>query len=411
MRVEKFGRTRYALGLTWIPIERDQTPGEALEWVEADDQPIHFVVTKNEDQASIGYAVGKLPKVASYAAELASVAPSGIYVASLPDGHWWYCVISDGVVVPNTDRILSHAEVLESVEQMRMNFGLELYSFGELQRGLPAQAFLPDEAVAKAARKWLKRQGLKPAEVLAPIFALGVLGLAVWGGYTMFLKKDASSEPSPEEIRAQYLTTLRGALPQLPAQVTWPTQALRAARDAFPVYADGWALDIVECSVGSCVATYTPVKGGMWRSVRRFEELGLKPELADPSGKALRVAVAAEGALLAPTDDELLDFPTLGAPLPELVGVFPLRFAGVQVQDPQQTAITADGVPAPPEAKPLKLERVVLASNAVLDQMRLRAVTAFWADHAFRVARIRASFGYGESPSGWKIEMVRVRGG
>lgn len=411
MRVEKIGRTRYALGLTWIALEQDQTPAEALEWIDHDDEPIHYVVTSSAAQASMGYAIGKLPKVASYAAELASVAPSGIYVASLADGQWWYCVVSDGVVVPHTDRILSQQDAIEAVEHMRSNFGLELYSFGELRPGLPAHPFDPEDAVAKASRRWLRRHGFRPVELLAPVLAFGVLAAAAWGGYTMFLKKDAPSATSPEEVRAQYLSALRAAFPQMPAQVTWPTRAFRAVRETFPAYADGWALDRIECDVNACVGTYTPVKGGFWRSVERFHERGLTPEQTDAAAKAVRVSLPVNGVLIAPTDEELMDFPALGAPLGDLVGIFPLRFAGVQVQDPQQTAIGADGVPAPPDAKPLKLERLVLASNAVPDEARLRAVSAFWSDQAFRVTRIQASFGYGESPSGWKMELMRVRGG
>lgn len=415
MRIEKLGKRAYAFGLSWV--DNPDSVEDALRTALETETPDARYVAMRADSGRwhVGYTREEIKakgKVASYAATLAHAAKDGIYVAPVEGGGWWYTVVSNGVVLAQTDQIIDEESVVDTVNGMRDTFEtLAVYCYADaLSLFDEAQEFDPVAIVEKAKPFWLKRTKA-PASALKTMMAL-VMMLAVPVGLyityeKMFGKPPVKRGPTPEEIRARYLSTVRQSIGTLPSRVDWVNDAFMKAKETFPPYRGGWALDRVACMAtnGSCMASYSRQDDGVWTSPA---ELGASGSI---DGRSASLAIAVPVQRVDPTDEEVFRWPVYGEPLAELVGVFPLRFAGIGYDRPPSIVRLDERLKErPPQAQPLFKEEVVLRTQTLVEPYVVSRVVAFWSAQGFRATSLQYATGAGVQNSGWRIELVRIGG-
>lgn len=404
-RIEKLGKHTYALGLEWIAVSEGIKEG--LAYLDDQGQSIYYIaLTPKGGAPTLGYVRGTIKgRVASFAATLATVAGDGIYAAELEGGRWWYCVLSSGQVVASTDREMSEAEARETIETMRATFGLEVYASGAIVHD--ARPFDPVASVAKAKPQWLRRRGTSPQELVLAAVIVAVAVPGFWWAWRTVMPKEATySGPTPEEIRAAYIDTVRSSLPTIPENPTWVVDAFGAGRYRFPPFRAGWSLDRMSCDpAGGCVGAYVPMQNGIWRS---HEKLGATGTNLD----AANVTMPLSEPLRTFTDQEILAYPDRHRPIVEVLGQFGLRFASGRLDGaPQITEFGPALLPdVPPEAQAWSMERFVIGDTTVLNDTTLRNVVAYFIADGFVPISIQSSAGYGDESSGWKIDFIRLQG-
>lgn len=410
VRVEKLGKHRFALGLDWKRVEKDGSVKETLGAYAPERGGFWYATSKSEASTAVGFTTHAMKgRVASFAATLASTAEDGIYVAQMDDGSVWYCVVTNHMVEPGTDRILAEHEARESVRGLQSGLDLTVYSFGDFLPGtLP---FDPTSAIAKAKPVWIKRHSSAASEAVGAAALLAVGGALMFGGWKLFLAPPPPADYglTPEEIRANYLGSVRGFLPQIPESPLWPTEALVRTRAAFPAFRAGWALEEVQCDPMHCQAAFAPVHGSPWRSAAELGGAGLSVAL-NAEGTAASAAIPVSVPLRDFSDEDLL-YPTPPQrAAAEAVGTFGLRYVGAVVDGaPQRVSVEEMiGTQPPMDALPLIIESVFLRSDKVPEEWQVRQMTAYWAAEGFRATRIEFSHGYGAMPSAWRMELKRI---
>jgi hypothetical protein len=429
MKIEKIGRVQYAFGMEWAEVEQEDLR-TALDDLDDKGDTVYFVTQgvakkglfglggkrseKAPAKAVVGSYLGQLSgKVASYAATLASVAENGFYVARVNDELLWYCSIFDGQLISGSDIFQPRVKVVERIGGLLLNYpdmllhadehSLELFR----QAGYPAVEFDPVRAIAKAKPVWLTRRGTSKGEMVAAgaIAVTAIAGFS-WLYMALFPAPQVNTGPTPEEIRAIYLSSVRSTLPSISADPLWAHNAFAKARAEFPPFRSGWTLQNVMCAPNNgCSASYAPMSEGIWYSHEAFGVPSVANRIASKSFPTPNVMVE-------PTDDEILySYPAYGRPAGEVVGSFGLRFPteALQGEVHVDNISSNTGAEMPEGSVPLIAEKIIIGQSTVPDFFLIRKVTAYFAEEGFRPSQFIFSHGYGAENSNWKIEFVRLR--
>jgi hypothetical protein len=375
MKIAKLGKHTYAFGLTWC--DSDQSPQMALS------------------------------------ASLQTETPSAWFVALRAESGrwhvgWWFCIVTGGVVINQTDQLIDEENASSLIEEMRETTGLTVYCYGSLVDD--ARPFDPVAAIAKAKPKYLNLKkastGTGPLQMVAIVLMIVAAGGGMWFAWEKTMgKPPVKKGKTPEEIRRDYIRTVRNGIGKVPAQADWAVNALMASRNEFPAYRAGWALARVTCqSRNGCSATYMPQREAIGYSA---DELG---GAIAADGRSATRSLPLQIQTMDPTDAEILNFPAIGLPVGELAGTFGLRFPEVEVERRiNVTQLDARIRERPPGAKPIYTETIKLQSKEPIEPFVMSSTVAFWGEQGFRVTTFMFSNGNG-GPNGWTAELTRVRG-
>lgn len=428
MKIEKIGRTPFAFGMTWAEVDPQELK-TVLEDLDEKAEVVHYLtqgqpkrgpfglgrkaVSEESSKVVLGSYLGPISgRVASYAGTLASVAENGFYVARVNDDLLWYCSIHNGRVITGSDLILPRVSVIQNISGLLSSFSTGLYVDEHCMELFRQEGFMPVEfdpvrIIAKAKPAWLTRRGTSKGEmVVAGVIAVSAIVGFSWLYTVLFPAPPVNTGPTPEEIRAMYLSNVRQMLPSVSADPQWAPRAFGLARTAFPPFRSGWTLQSVSCTPrNGCSGSYAPMSDGIWFSHEAFGVPSVANRMASRS-------VDTPTPLVEPTDEELLySFPHYGRPAGEVVGTFGLRFpVDALLGEPQIENISSNaGNEMPEGAVQLVAEKIVVGQPSVPDFFLMRKVTEYFAADGFRPSQFAFSHGYGTANSSWKIEFVRLR--
>lgn len=421
IRLLKIGRKQFALGLAWT--ESEESPKDALAmFADGGAKAMYVALPTKHGSKAIGYTTDKVKgRAYSFAAGLALTGADGIYAMPLEDGQWWYAVLSEGSVTQGTDVIVGPDDLSGLIRTTASNFGLDIFvsEEGRERLGFPsAKSFDPAQVLAASKMQPLTPLGGGLAQALGAMMILAVAGMGIWFAYQKLVPDPITlgdNEPTPEEIRAMYLASLRSEMGTVPGQIFWPNAAFAACTSRFPLHSYGLSRRAVTCNHGGCSATYEADARGIGVSAHAFaESTGLSVTRGQDVYR-VNASIDVPMVVLEPADHELMDYPASGRALTEVVGTFTMRMSGVRVANPQriplhETAATAAGG-MPPEAHPIYLERLQLTSPLAPDPYTLRRIAAYWGDEGFRFSSFAFDTAIGQSQGNWQADLVRLTPG
>lgn len=425
MEAIKIGKRNYAFGLRWVDADPERKPAAQIKAATSGAKARYCVTEGDDGRSVIGYieAAGA-PKgtLYSYAQALASNANNGIYAAELPTSsgsQLWYVVVSDHMVVAETDVVMPMAMGFQTLETLRDAFALPVFYAGNpmvapefLQGDL--HPFPLEEAVEGA-----KASPLKPSGGSTQMGGIVVLGLVLAGvGATAWYlfkpaKQSAVTGDDPVAMaiaaRAQYLTTMRGLLEQQAADTGWVSSAYSLASDRFPPAVAGWRQEGVTCTPQACSATYTVAADAAYAVAPMQARFGAANVALMDDKRSLKINMPLAVEKMRWTDDQILAPLPWSRPATDVAGRLPMYFSRLDVENGVTTNISEGNTP-PADTLPLIEEKIAVKQTAALEPVRLGALANFFGNDGFVASTLAVSGGVGATPSAYRIEFVRYGG-
>jgi len=419
VRIATLGGRQFAWGLTWVEAA-GRKPARVIADALGADADAWYTTTGDEDAQLVGYAdaVAAKGRVYSYAAALAAVAPSGIYVAPLDDGQVWYALILEGGVGAGSDAIQPEEQALTQVQALRVAFNLPVYVMQGAGLSLPDTAEFDPEAVVQAKVPALRRH--KPASQFGRVITLLVMFSAIGGvAWWQFAprKLDAASGDDAalaEATRSAYLGTIRGLTAQHPTNAEWVLRAWDVARRSLPPVMDGWRQEGFTCtpSPATCVGRYSAAPGLPYtlRPVQQRYGVHAVRLLDDRRSIEVTVPAVGGGEPAQWTDDQVLAPLPWPTPAVDAVGELLLSHIGLEIEPVTAEDLSAANA-APAGALPLVRETLAVKEPRLPDRLRLAGVVHRLARHGFVPVGMAVTVGHGAAGEAWRIEFARLGGG
>ncbi|MGH8156531.1 MAG: type 4b pilus protein PilO2 [Rhodanobacter sp.] len=359
----------------------------------------------------------------SYAATLASLHPDGLYVAKVDADQLWFCVVSGGLVTPETDVIGPNDEVLSRIESLRTLLSLEpssIYAGEDITIEGGSQFFDPASAV-QGARKPVVMRAASAGISLMPFVVLGVVMLVVVGGVLVWKKHQASqaqkemSAEQRQQLIQQYHVAVQGALANYPTDPAWVQPAWQAVMNQLPPFLAGYRLDTVLCVPSGCDGTYVRSQDLIAYAVSPFtDRFGVGAVTMDAQGNELKVHLVLNNATIT-VDETLLHSPPAknDVQLLDWLGRTPLHVVGIK---DRPTMLVADLAAANGGNQvgypPFVTESVDIKGQSPM--VTALPALADWAAHAsFRITQLQFKTPYGgglDAIGTWDIAVLRFHG-
>lgn len=419
MRVTKVGKRQFAFGLEWNDSFGDDPKEGVLEAVGHDTAALYTVIRKPDGEQLVGYGKLDAPvkgRIYSYAAAVANRQIDGIYVGPTGPDEVWYAVISDGQVVPSTDRLMKAEDAFEAIDVLIRTFETELFVAEGLDGDLfgAHTTFDPIEIVAKSKPKAMKVIGGAGNSLIGAVVLVAVLGGIGFAGWWLFLRSDqVAADPAAQAqmMRDAYLSSVRTAL-QMPESNVWLITAHQVAGDLFPPSVGGWALEGISCTPAGCSATYAlPPDAPGFGISPVYEQFGRDRVSMMADMQSFSVTAPVDTAMLVWDDSEILTPAMTLSPVMDAVGRYRLNFAGASVDGRVVSEQLHMMFPAPPEAQALIKEQLATRADTYLDLIALKGQAVFMGGYGFKGVSLNYSNGHGTIPPAWRMEWVRVHGG
>lgn len=418
MRIGSLGKKRYAFGLNWVEAQ-DAKPHELVRDALEGGAGVYAVVTNSEKQSVVGYAPlveAFKGRVISYAAALAALGQDGVYIAPVED-EVWYVAISDGLVVPGTDQTLPAPEAMTAIGNMKALFGLPLIVVDGVELPFAAdRTFDAERAVANIKSGVLRRIGGGNANLGKVIFLVVAASALAFGGWYKFLRKaDVMHDDGAAmaaQVKGAYLTEMRRHVQALPIDPSWASRAHALSMASFPSVIAGWRQEGVMCQPTQCVATYALMGTAPFAVSPLHDRFGADAVALLGDRRSLTVTMGLPPTEMAEwPDDVLLAPPGAAVPVLDAAGLVPLHFDGAIIDGAIATVNVSASITAPPGASVLYSDKLAVRQGAALDGVRLRLLSAYFANAGFAPTSIAFSGGVGATPAGWRIELFRLHGG
>lgn len=427
MRIETVGKRQYAFGLAWS--EGSRKPGKVAfdtqraSLAAAKRAHYYYCILQSGGHFGLGGVVLQTRakgKLYSYAGTLARTQQDGLYVAALDANTLWFCVIQNGMVVPETDVVDSRPAVLARIAEYRSLLNLDAESIHASEDVvLPggSQPFDADAAALVTGPLALRLQS-SPMALVAPAIVVVALVLAVIVGLKFYKIHEAEvqhqivTEQQRQTAITNYKNSVHAALSGFPASAGWAAGAVAASFARFPAFMDGWYLSEVRCVPSGCDGTYKPLTPDGPRLVSPFRDrFGSAHVSISPRGDELKIHFAITTAMVAVTEGLLHQPPMSGMSLLDWTGLVPV-YVGSARGVPHVTAVNlaATGGGSQVGYPPLMTETVGLQGVAPI-AVALPQVLAWSAKGAFKATVVQFTPGFGTSgASKWSITVERIHG-
>lgn len=430
MYVEWIGKRQYAFGLTWV--ESTRRPGKAeIKAQRLALDPLgrarcHICICSAAGRFTLGAGISDKPlrgTVYSYAATLASTHPDGLYVAKVDDDHLWYCVISGGLVTPETDVIGGNQDILSRIESLRTLLHLEpsaIFASEDIDIEGGSQPFDPASAV-QAVRKPVALRvsttglSLMPFLVVGAVLLVGTAGDIVWKKYEASKAQQSMSAAQRQQLIQSYHNAVQGALVNYPSNPSWAQAAWQTANVELPPYMAGFHLDTIQCIPSGCDGSYVRSQQVIAFAISPFtDRFGVSAVSIDPQGNAIKVHLALKNPPFV-VDDALLHRPPAKNPVALLdwLGRTPLHVVGISERPTMLVSDLASANGGTQVGYPAFVsESVELKGNSPMASA-LPALQEWASSAGFRITRMESKTPYGggsEATGNWDIAVQRIHG-
>lgn len=423
----KLGDQSFVIGMRWSDIPTRPKNKDFIAAADVQNEPTKhptgvFILSESKATAVVGLAtlqerISSKNRVFSLAASLAKTAKDGIYVAAL-DGVIWVVAISDGIVVPGTDIVVTDSTFVAS----QVDF---------FQSMMPAlDVYVDGFSINSPNEKAWELNGLLRANVPVQLLIkssspliLGVVGVIVLSvlAYAYLNKPEDVEEAvqvgvSEEQRRAEYFAGLQSQLENvLPVDRAWVNAAWSTINARYPVIRFGWTFEGAQCSPAECGMLFSTDTTGP-----RFAD-GLTASLdagqafvIGDNGSTLRIPVSLPASFVVFDQATIEAIPTSSAiktAWRHLVEMSSARFPGMAFDiEPTETepleVIGSEGASLTPDGAPRVVKGSMSVSGANIKDVPvvMRTVCIMGASPT----SLTMSYGIGKITKAWKMELTYV---
>lgn len=423
-----FNGHNFIAGMRWTDIPTHPKNRDFIAAADTLNEPTKnpvgvFILSESKATAVVGLAtlqnrVGSKNRVFSLAASLAKVAKDGIYVAAI-DGIVWVVAISDGIVVPSTDVVVSDSSFVSSqvafIHSMLPTLDVYTDGFSVDLPGVKAWS-LSDSLDSRVPVQSLIKNGTPVVLGGVGGVALIALGILAYSHFSQPKEEIIQVGVSEEQRRAEYFAGLQSQLENvLPADRAWVVEAWSTIRSRYPVIRFGWTFEGAQCSPTECGMLFSTDTARPRSADGIARSLGAEQNFAiGDAGTTMRIPV------VMPTSFVVFDQAAVEA-LPassaiktawrHLVEMSSVRFPGITFDieptegEPLQV-VGSEGVPLTPDGVPAVIRGSMSISGTKLKDVpvAMRSVSIGGAVPASLVV----AYGTGKTTKAWKMELTYV---
>ena len=197
------GDRQYAVGLSWQSLDGEHGRSALQQAARrAGDGLQHGVLRQaGEEQWEVGFTQGDAKGLPSAAAVFADNYTDAAYIAALGEETYWLIMVCEGSILPETDAVGSHDEILELFQEQEQLFfdssEVTLYLSDPLPNLDDAEVAAFEDLVEAPAPKSARVKNLLPSNAKRLGAVAVVLGVAYFG-YQQWEAMQAPPEPPPE---------------------------------------------------------------------------------------------------------------------------------------------------------------------------------------------------------------------